>query len=52
MLILLFLLREKSGSQQLIANFSKRVVEEVENVLFYCIPWTTDGSRNTIPCLL
>ena len=48
----LFLLGEESGSQQSIATFSKKVVEEVGNVIFYCIHCRTNGSRKTITCLL
>jgi hypothetical protein len=48
MIILLFLLGEESGSQQLTSNFSKEFVEEDRNVIFYCIPWRTNGSRKTI----
>jgi hypothetical protein len=42
MIILLFLLGEESGSQQLTSIFSKEFVEEVRNVIFYCIPWRTN----------
>jgi hypothetical protein len=51
MIILLFLLGEESGSQQLTSNFSKEFVEEDRNVIFYCIPWRTNGSRKTITFL-
>jgi hypothetical protein len=52
MIILLFLLGKESGSQQLTSNFSKEFVEEDRNVIFYCIPWRTNGSRKTITFLL
>jgi hypothetical protein len=44
--------RRESGSQQLTSTFSKEFVEEVRNVIFYCIPWRTNGSRKTITFLL
>jgi hypothetical protein len=52
MIILLFLLGEENGSQKLTTTFSKEFVEEEKNVIFYCIPWRTNGSKKTIIPLL
>ena len=52
MLSILFILRVESGSQQPIAAFTKEVVEEVGIVIFYCIPWRTNGYRKIITCLM
>jgi len=52
MYIILFLTGEESGSQQLTSTFTKEFVEEHNNVLLYCIPWRTNGSRKSINCLL
>jgi hypothetical protein len=39
------LLREESGYQQLTSNFSKEFVREDKNVIFYSIPWRTNGKQ-------
>jgi hypothetical protein len=52
MIILLFLLGEKNRSQQLTSTSSKKFIEDVRNVIFYCIPWRTNGYRKTINCIL